>query len=154
AIRRALRDSKKLEQEVVQKLEAETKHQGLIDKALDEMTRINGPNDPPLSEKDPLKRAEERKRERERVCKGSEETRNCILWQQIEPVDIESKALDVEIAKRRRILTDAELRNKKADAKANPKFDPGNLIASIVGPFQIQQVVLNWIEYDREVDKE
>src|SRR5262249_8581037 len=100
------------------------------------------------------KREEERKRERARVCQGHEDTRNCTLWLQIEPVDTEYKAIDIEISKRRRTLADAELRNQKAEARAKPKFDPENVIASIVGPYQIQQVVLNWIDYDREVDKE
>ena len=66
----------------------------------------------------------------------------------------EFKALDLEVSKRKRGLTDAELRRDKAESRANPKFDPSNMIASLVGPFEIQQVVLHWIEHDREVDIE
>jgi cytochrome c2 len=153
-LRNALRASRDLEAETIEKLKVEVKHQRRVDAAVAAMTRIDGPTEPPLSEKDPVKRAEEQKRERARVCPGKEDTRNCIKWLKLEPVDAELKALDVEVAKRRRTLTDAELRNAKADQRANPKFNPSNLIESLVGPFQIEQVVLNWIDYDREVDKE
>ncbi len=153
-IQRALKESRHAEHEVVQKIEVEVKHQARVDKALAAMARIDGPADPPLSEKDPGKRNDEKKRERERVCKGHEDTRTCIGWLKIEPVDAEIKSLDVEISKQRRFLEDAKLRAEKAEAKANPKFDPGDLIHSIVGPHQIQQVVLSWMDYDRDVDKE
>ncbi len=150
----ALRKSKHEEQAVIDQLKIELKHQKRVDEALASMARVDGPAEPPLSEKDPVKRAEEQKRERERVCKGKEDTRNCITWMKIEPVDAELKALEIDIAKRRRGLADAELRNEKAEAKAHPKFDPKDMIASLVGPFQIQQIVLHWIEHEREVDIE
>lgn len=150
----ALRKSRHEEEVVVEKLRVEVKHQKRVDDALAAMARIDGPADPPLSEKDPVKRADEQKRERERVCKGHEDTRNCITWLKIGPVDAESKALDIEIAKQRRKLSDAELREQKANAKAHPTFDPKDVIASLVGPFQIQQTVLHWIEHEREVDIE
>lgn len=151
-VRKALHESKKAELAVVAALEVEVKHQKRVDDALAAMARIDGPPEPTLSEKDPQKRAEERKRERARVCQGHEDTRNCIQWLQIEPVDAELKALDIEISKRRRELTDAELRFQKAEDRARPKFDPANLVKTLVGPFQIQQVVLGWIDHDREVD--
>jgi cbb3-type cytochrome oxidase cytochrome c subunit len=152
--RKALQTSKQRELEVVERLEVELKHQKRVDEALAAMARIDGPADPPLSAKDPQKRAEEAKKERARVCAGREETRNCIQWLKLDPVDAELKALEVEISKRKRDLMDAELRAGKAEDRANPKFNPENLIASLVGPFQIQQVVLHWVEHDREVDIE
>src|SRR6185369_17777865 len=58
------------------------------------------------------------------------------------------------IAKRRRPLMDAELRQAKAKTRAKPTFEIDDIIHSIVGPFQIQQVVTSWIEFDRDVDRE
>lgn len=154
AARKAFQNSKKHELEVVERLEVELKHQKRVDEALAAMARIDGPAEPTLSEKDPAKRAEEAKRERARVCAGHEDTRTCIQWLKLDPVDTELKSLEVEVTKRRRPLTDAELRAQKADDRAHPKFKPENLIGSLVGPFQIQQVVLHWVEHDREVDIE
>lgn len=153
-VRRALRDARAAEADVVEKLKVEVKHQKRVDDALAAMARIDGPADPPLTEKDPVKRAEEKTRERTRVCQGKEDTRNCIIWLKLEPVDAEHKQLDVEIAKRRRGLADAELRAGKAEERAHPKFSPEAAIKSLVGPFQIQQVVMSWIDYERDVDKE
>jgi cytochrome c551/c552 len=154
ALRGALLRSKEREQAVIDQLKIEIKHQKRVDDAEAAMARIDGPGEPPLSEKDPVKRVEEQRRERERVCQGKDDTRNCIQWLKLEPVDRELKVLELEIAKQRRTLGDAELRSSKADARANPKLDLANMIASLVGPYQIQQVVLHWIEYDREVDIE
>jgi cytochrome c2 len=153
-LRDKLQASSKLEHEVVEKIEVEVKHQARVDKALAAMAKIDGPADPPVSEKDPVKRADAQKAERDRVCKGNEDTRSCITWQKIEPVDAEIKSIELEVSKQRRFLADAEIRRDKAEQKARPKFDPADLIHSIVGPFQIQQVVLSWIDYDRDVDKE
>ncbi len=114
------------------------------------MNKIDGPPDPAGGEKDAKSKAAARKA----VCAAQMETRNCIQWLALDPVDLELKGLDVEVAKRRRTLTDAELRADKAELRANPKFNIDNIIKSIVGPFQIQQVVMNWIEYDRDVDRE
>ena len=152
--RGALQKSRRAELEVAERLKAEIKHQKRIDDALSAMARIDGPLEPPLLEKDPEKRIEEQGRERARVCQGHEDTRNCLLWLKIEPVDAELKAVEVDIAKRRRVLADAEIRMGKAEERARPKLDPNNLMKSLVGPYQIQQVVLHWIEHDREVDIE
>lgn len=153
-IARALRESRATEKDVAEKLAVEVIHQERVDKALTAMSRIDGPADPPLSERDPVKRIEERKRERTKACQGKDDTRSCLSWFKIEPVDLEIKALDVEVSKARRTLVDAELRADKANAKARPKVDLGDMIHSLVGPFQIQQVVLNWMDYDRDVDRE
>lgn len=149
-VRTVLAASKEAEENVVQSLEIEVKHQRRVDDALAKMNAIDGPLDPAASEKDATKRADARKA----ACAAHPDTRNCIQWLALDPVDLEIKALDVEVAKNRRSLTDAELRSDKATERANPKFTADNLIKSLVGPFQIQQVVMNWIEYDRDVDRE
>ncbi|MFS8069852.1 MAG: hypothetical protein ACMG6S_26095, partial [Byssovorax sp.] len=149
-VRTALAASKEAEENVVKSLEIELKHQKRVDDALAKMSAIDGPLDPAANEKDATKRADARKA----VCAAHPETRNCIQWLALDPVDLELKALDVEVAKNRRALTDAELRADKATERANPKFTADNLIKSLVGPFQIQQVVMNWIDYDRDVDRE
>lgn len=153
-LREALHESRKLEKDVAEKIAVEITHQEKVDTALAAMSRIDGPADPPLSERDPVKRAAERTRERAKVCQGKDDTRNCLSWFKIEPVDLEIKSLDVEVSKARRTLVDADLRFEKADHKARPKVDLGDMIHSLVGPFQIQQVVLNWMDYDRDVDRE
>ncbi len=152
--RKALEASKEAEATVIERINVEVKHQKRVDEALAAMNKIDGPADPQLTEKDAVKRDAERKRERDRVCQGNEQTRNCIQWQKLDPVDAEMKAIEVEVAKRRRTLTDAELRADKAKSRAKPEFDVANVIQSLVGPFQIQQVVLDWIDYDRDVDRE
>jgi cytochrome c2 len=150
----ALRHSREAEEHVITSLKAEVKHQTRVDEALTAMGRIEGPADARSTAKDPVKAAEEKAKLRAEACKGHEDTRNCIQWLKLEPVDLELKAIEVEISKARRTLSDAELRAQKADDRANPKFNPENLIQSLVGPFQIVQVVTSWIEYDRDVDKE
>ncbi len=156
----ALLASQHAEEEVVEHIKVEVKNQERVDKALDAMTRIDGPADPPLTEKDPQKRADERKAEREKVCQGKEDTRTCILaWLKLEPsrraaAAAQIKSLDVDISKAKRFLVDAELRSQKAEKKARPGFDPGDMIHSLVGPFQIQQVVLSWMDAERDVDRE
>ncbi len=153
-IQKALRASKAAEEAVVACIKVEVTNQARVDKALAEMARIDGPADPPLWETDPEKRAEERERKREKVCQGHEDTRTCTNWLKLEPVDAEIKSLDVDISKGKRFLVDADLRLSKAEVKAQPKFNPADVIHSIVGPFQIQQVVVNWMDFDRDVDRE
>jgi mono/diheme cytochrome c family protein len=150
----ALRQSEDAERAVIDRINVEMKHQKRVDDALAAMAAIDGPADPPLTESDAAKRVEERKRLRAQVCKDKADTRNCIQWIKLEPVDLELKAIDVELAKSRRVLTDAELRESNAQARANPKFKIDDLIHSLVGTFQIQQVVMHWIEQDRDVDLE
>ncbi|MEJ7728936.1 MAG: c-type cytochrome [Polyangiaceae bacterium] len=153
-LRKALEHSRETEATVAERIKVELKHQQRVDDAVAAMARIDGPPEPSLTERDEEKRAAERTAERARVCQGHEDTRNCLKWMKIEPVDLELKALDVEVKKRQRILEDARQRFTKAEDRADPKFNAENLIATMVGPFQIQQVVLNWIDYDRDVDKE
>jgi cytochrome c2 len=101
-----------------------------------------------------VQRAEDEKKAKAAACVGKEDTRNCIKWLKLEPVDTELKALEIALGKQRRTLVDAELRASKADERANPKIDPGNLIKTLVGNYQITQVVTGWIAFDREVDIE
>lgn len=149
-----LRKSRHAEQEVVERLEIEVKHQKRIDDAEKAMASIDGPADPVVTEKDPAKQEAERSRLRNEACKGKEDTRSCIKWLKIEPIDAELKAIEIDVSKRRRPLADAELRHEKADARANPKFNPANIIETLVGPFQIQQVVTRWMDFERDVDIE
>jgi cytochrome c551/c552 len=149
-----LRKSRQAEHEVLERLEIEVKHQKRIEDAEKGMASIDGPVDPIVTEKDPAKQEAERKRLREEVCKSKEDTRTCIKWLKIEPIDAELKAIDIDISKRRRPLADAELRHEKADARAKPKFNPANVIETLVGPYQIQQVVTHWMDFEREVDIE
>jgi cytochrome c551/c552 len=154
--RDVLRKSRAAEQDVVDHLEVEVKHQKRVEEAEKNMAAIDGPPDPIVTEKDPTKLAAEKKRLREEACKDKADTRNCIKWLKIEPVDAEQKALEIDIAKRKRGLVDAQLRFEKADQRANPKFSlkEKELIGSIVGPFQIQQVVNRWMDFERDVDIE
>ncbi len=152
--RAALVKSKAAEQEVAARVEAEVKHQKRIDDAEAAMASFDGPTDPVITEKDPVKQEAERKRVRTELCKDKADTRNCIKWSKIEPIDNELKGIEIEIAKRKRTLVDADLRLQKADSRANPKLDPSNLIGSLVGPFQIQQIVTHWMDFDRDVDIE
>lgn len=152
--REALVKSKAAEQEVIERLKVEVKHQKRIDDAEAAMAAIDGPADPIITEKDPAKQEAERQKVRTELCKDKADTRSCIKWFKIEPVDNELKAIEIEISKKKRVLVDAELRFQKADSRANPKFDPANIIGSIVGPFQIQQVVTRWMDFERDVDIE
>jgi cytochrome c551/c552 len=154
AARVALGKSKAAEQEVIVRLQVEVKHQKRIDDAEAAMAAIDGPADPIITEKDPAKQEAERQKVRTELCKDKADTRSCIKWFKIEPVDNELKAIEIEISKNKRTLVDADLRFQKADSRANPKLDPSNLIASLVGPFQIQQIVTHWMDFDRDVDIE
>ena len=154
AAKKSLANSQQREQEVVERLKVEIVNQNRVDDALAKMVAVDGPAEPALSEKDPQKRAEERTKERARVCAGREDTRSCIRWNKLDPVDAEFKAIEVEIAKNRRALGDAELRAARAETRARPKFDVQNVVKSLVGPFQIQQVVTHWLAYERDVDQE
>ncbi|MBK8256201.1 MAG: c-type cytochrome [Polyangiaceae bacterium] len=149
-----LEKSRHAEQEVIERLEVEVKHQKRVEVAEKAMSDIDGPADPILTEKDPVKADAERKRIRGELCKGKEDTRSCIKWLKIEPVDAEAKSIEIDIAKRRRTLGDAELRFTRAGERAKPKFDPSNVINSLVGPFQIEQTVNRWMDYERDVDIE
>src|SRR5262249_11264619 len=96
--RKALQASREAEQNVIDRLEVEVKHQRRVDEAEKNMAAIDGPSDPIVTEKDPLKAEAERARLRGDACKGKEDTRSCIKWTKIEPIDAELKAIDIEIS--------------------------------------------------------
>lgn len=151
----ALRASLASELEVKSRVESEKKHQARIDEALAAMTAIDGPTDPRVTDTDPVKAAEAHLAARKEVCQGKEhDSRNCIKWLLLGPKDADKKQLELAVGRAKRTLKDAELRLAKAKAKAEPEFDMADPMASLVGPFQIQQVVTHWIAFDRDVDIE
>jgi len=151
-VREAWQHARDTQREVVAKVRVEVEHQKRVDKAVADMTRIDGPNDPAAAEKDEKVQA----KMRADVCApaAAKETRHCLQWVDLDPIDTEIAALERNIAKAERPLEDAKLRLSKADNKAHPKLDPKNLIASLVGPYQIEQVVTQWQDADADVDKE
>ncbi|HEX9296736.1 MAG TPA: hypothetical protein VF881_12915 [Polyangiaceae bacterium] len=150
--REAWEKARDTERKVVSKVKTEVEHQQKVDRAVNEMTRIDGPADPAPSEKDEKLQG----KQRAEVCaaSGARDTRHCLQWLDLDPVDTEIAALDRAIAKAERPMEDAKLRLTKADEKAHPKLDPRNLIQSLVGPYQIQQVVTHWQDADADVERE
>ncbi len=148
----ALKASHEGEAGVVAALEVEQKHQARIDESLAKMAAIDGPADPRITERDPKKVDAARDAARAAACNGFEDTRNCIKWLKLGPKDNELKELTIAIAKAKRPLEDAELRLAKAKERAEPELDLSNPLQSLVGPYQIQQIVTSWMNYDRDVD--
>ncbi|MCA9621097.1 MAG: c-type cytochrome [Myxococcales bacterium] len=148
----ALRHSHEAELAVVTVLETEMKHRARIDEAERKMAEIRGPADPIVTVEDPAKAEEAQDKARAEVCKGHEDTINCIKWLKLGPIDREHKSLTIAVAKAKRPLADAELRVTKAEHNAEPKLDLSNPVGTLVGPFQIQQIVTNWMDYKRDVD--
>jgi cytochrome c551/c552 len=68
------------------------------------------------------------------------------------PVDSKLEELAREIAKVSRPLDDAQRRVKAAEDHAAPKFDIANVIDSLVGVYEIQQIVDDW-DSKMEVDR-
>jgi cytochrome c2 len=151
-VREAWEKARELERKVVAKVKVEVQHQERVDRAVSDMTRIDGPADPAASEKDEKLQA----KARAEVCAApaGRSTRHCIQWLDLDPVDLELAAIDRAIAKSERPVEDAKLRLTKADQKANPRLDPSNLMMSLVGPYQIEQVVTHWQDADADVDRE
>ncbi len=148
----ALRASKQAELAVVAKLELEAVHTRRIDEAKAKMAAIDGPADPAVAEKDPEKREAAQKAAREEACKGHDDTRSCVKWLKLGPVDAKLKELTLAVGKAKRPLQDAEERFKNAEAKAHPQFDLKNPLAYLVGSYEIKQVVTTWLDYKRDVD--
>jgi hypothetical protein len=140
------------ERKVVDKVRVEVEHQKRVDKAVNEMIRIDGPGDPASNEKD--EKLQVKLRADACAAPGARETRHCIQWLDLDPVDSELAALERAIAKAERPVEDAKLRLTKADEKAHPRLNPSNLIASLVGPYQIQQVVTHWQDAEADVERE
>jgi cytochrome c2 len=151
-VRAAWEQARNAEQLVVAKLRLEVSHQTRIDKAVADMARLEGPADPAANEKDGKLIV----KLRTDACKAPavRETRRCIQWLDLDPVDNELAGLDRAIAKAERPVEDAKLRLDKGQERAQPKLNPKQLVMSLVGPYQIQQVVTHWQDADADVDRE
>jgi len=150
---RALEASRAAELKVVGLLETEVKHQKRVDEALAKMESLRGPDDPVVDAPED-KLDEAKAKARQEVCEGQMETIHCINWLKLGPVDAEHKQLTIAINKAKRPLSEAQQRFAKAEARANPKIDINDPVGSLVGPFQIQQIVTSWIDAERDVDLE
>ncbi|HEY3593148.1 MAG TPA: hypothetical protein VGL13_04720, partial [Polyangiaceae bacterium] len=150
--REAWEQARDAERLVVAKLKLEVQHQTRIDQALADMARIEGPADPAVNEKDDSVAA----KLRGAACQLPDlrETRRCIQWLDLDPVDNELGNLDRAIAKAERPVEDARLRLDKGEERAHPKLNPKQLVMSLVGPYQIQQVVTHWQDAEADVDRE
>lgn len=140
-------------QVVIDKLELELKHQKRIDEALAKMAEIQGPPDPIVDAPEQDLDAEKAKA-RLQACEGRMETINCIQWLKLGPIQREHKELTIAVSKAKRPLEDARIRFGKAEARAEPGFNLDDPLGSLVGPFQIQQIVTSWIDAERDVDLE
>jgi cytochrome c2 len=150
---KAIRASLALEKKVRGFVETELKHQQRIDATLLGMAKFRGPEAPKVNEPDRTKRAAAVAKAQAVVCAGEmADTMNCIAWMQLGPVDSEYKELTIGVSKAKRPLLDAQLRKDKAIARAEPKLDLNDPLGSLVGPFQIQQIVTSWMDHKRDVD--
>jgi cytochrome c551/c552 len=136
-------------------VDKEVLHQTKVDVAERTMAKIDGPADPAGTEKDEKAALKERKA----ACAAwpdAGETRHCLQWIELDPLDQEEAGIDRTLAKLERPVSDAQLRLSTAIARANPKFEasPGKLINYVVGVYQIQQVVTTWNEPEAAVEKE
>ncbi len=148
----ALEESMAAERAVADKLTLELKHQHRIDEAEAAMRAIDGPHEPIVSEKDPAKADAALQAARAAACAPEPETRNCVKWLLLGPVDVEHKQLTIAVNKAKRPLLDAELRFAKAKERAEPSFDPNDPLKALIGPFQIEQIVYSWMAVERDVD--
>jgi cytochrome c2 len=164
---RALEASRAAEQAVLDQLALEEKHQTRIDAAVARMAALDGPVEPPVVEKDPSKAAALRGQARRQACDKAGFpaelgpaapgiNRNCLRWLVLEPKEQELKQALGAVSKVMRPLVDADQRLAKAEDRAKPKLDLGlnKLIPSLVGPYEIKQIVTRWIDFKREVDIE
>src|SRR6266498_3837529 len=76
--REAWEKARDTERKVVSKVKTEVEHQQKVDRAVNEMTRIDGPADPAPSEKDEKLQG----KQRAEVCaaSGARDTRHCLQW--------------------------------------------------------------------------
>jgi cytochrome c2 len=139
----------------VSAVEREIVHQTKVDVAERTMAQIDGPSDPAGQEKDE-KIVLKKRKDACAAWPDSRETRRCIQWTDLDPIDQEEAAIDRNLAKLERPVADAQIRLATGVARANPKFEatPGKLINFVVGPYQIQQVVTTWNEAEAAVEKE
>ena len=148
----ALEASIDKENAVVGWLKKEWTHQGRIDEAEAAMRAVQGPDDPYVSDADPATRGDAVHAARTKACASEPETINCIKWLKLGPVDSQAKQLAITVSKAKRSLSDAERRYSDALLRAEPAFDIERPTLSLIGPFQIQQIVLSWMAAERDVD--
>jgi cytochrome c2 len=136
-------------------IDKEIANQTRVDVAEAAMAKLDGPADPAGTEKDE-KLALQARKDACAAWPESAETRHCIRWIDLDPLDQEEAAIDRGVAKLERPVSDAQIRLSTAVARSNPKFEasPGKLINWLVGVYQIQQVVTKWNEPDSDVEKE
>lgn len=148
-------EARKSLESTVAAVDREIEHQKKVDVAETTMAKLDGPMDPAGSEKDE-KAAFHKRQGTCATWPDSGETRHCIQWLELDPIDQEEAILDRNLAKLERPGQDAQLRLSVGEARANPKFEasPGKLINYIVGVYQIQQVVTKWNEAEADVEKE
>lgn len=151
---KALRASAAAEADVIAKLGAEVVPQAKIDASVSRMREIDGPAEPRVVAADARELEKLRDAARQEACEGKDDTRNCISWLKLSPIDRELKQLTVAVSKAQRPKLDAALRLAKAEQRAEPTFDPKDPLKAIIGPFEIQQVVLGWMDFKRDVDIE
>jgi cytochrome c2 len=150
---RAIRASRDAELEVKSRIEIEIGHQRRIDAAESRMKEIDGPEEPRVTAADPKERETKRDEARKAACEGKEDaSRNCLRWVRLEPVDREHKQLTIAVSQAGRELKEAKQALSDALAQSDPKFDIKNPIKSLVGPFQIEQIVTSWMIFERDVD--
>ena len=148
-------EARKSLEATVAAVDREVEYQKKVDVAETSMAKIDGPLDPAGAEKDE-KVAFQKRKDTCAAWPESTETRHCIQWLDLDPIDQEEAILDRNLAKLERPGQDAQLRLSVATARANPKFEasPGKLINYVVGVYQIQQVVTKWNEAEADVEKE
>jgi cytochrome c2 len=152
----AVDEAKEALQLTVSKVDLEIKNQIFVDRAEKTMAEIDGPPDPAAGVKDEKAALAARKD----VCAHGEgnllDTRHCIQWVQLDPLNQEAAFVDRQLAKLERPLVDAKLRLDVAEHRAEPKFEasPGKLIDYVVGVYQIQQQVTSWNEAEADVEKQ
>jgi cytochrome c2 len=136
-------------------VDKEIEHQKKVDVAEGRMAKLDGPQDPAGGEKDE-KAALKKRKDTCAAWPEAGDTRHCIQWIDLDPVDQEESSIDRTLAKLERPVVDAQLRLDTGIARANPKFEasPGKLINFVVGVYQIQQVVTTWNEPEAAVEKE
>jgi cytochrome c551/c552 len=142
-------------EETVAAVDKEILNQKRVDVAERTMAKIDGPADPAGTEKDE-KIALKKRKDACAVWPESAETRHCIQWIALDPLDQEEAGIDRTLAKLERPVQDAQIRLNVGVARANPKFEasPGKLMNFVVGVYQIQQVVTTWNEPEAAVEKE
>ncbi|MBI4701422.1 MAG: hypothetical protein HY744_09720, partial [Deltaproteobacteria bacterium] len=137
---------------VVAALRIELRLQERVDRAVARLAAIDGPDEPALTAGDPAGQERERRDKRALACAGRHETRTCLRWLELDPVDVELGRIDAALARAERPVDEARKRVEQARRRAEPGFDWTDLVRSIVGPYEIRQIATSWMAPAREVD--